>query len=85
MSSSETRGFSELGLTVCFVTPVSTVSIPVTSEFLLPEAAAAVTPELVLAAGLCAWWKISEADLFRFHVVFHSLEQNRALITIFTC
>jgi len=39
---------------VCFVTPVSTVISPVTSPCLPPEAAAAVTPELVLAAGLCA-------------------------------
>jgi len=38
---------------VCFVTPVSTVRHHVTSES-LPGAATAVTPELVLAAGLCA-------------------------------
>jgi len=38
---------------VCFVTPVKTGIFIVTSVFLL-DAAAAVTPELVLAAGLCA-------------------------------
>ena len=86
MSSSETRGFSELGLTVCFVTPVTTVIIPVTSPS-LPEAYAVVTPELVLvlAAGPWAWWQISEDSLFRFHFVFHLFEQNRALILIYTC
>merc|ERR1719423_18599 len=40
-------------VTVCFVTPVRTVILPVTSA-VLSHAATAVTPELVLVAGLCA-------------------------------